>query len=150
VTGRLSSGSGSGSRSSSLTQSGPPASAKQVAYLLSLVQRAGFLGFSDARRPFGLTQRQARGKFTSREASELIDALLETERSGVEPDDRAASVADAQRTKAEERAEARRAEQLAHVVRGMPAELLADELSTRGWTVHPPEEPPTRSARVRP
>jgi hypothetical protein len=57
-------------------QSGPPASAKQLSYLLSLVQGAGFEGFRDARHPLGLTQRQAGGKFTGGEASELIDRLL--------------------------------------------------------------------------
>ena len=58
-------------------QSGPPASAKQVKYLLSLIEKDGHTGFRDARGPLGLTQRQAGGKFTKGEASELIDRLLE-------------------------------------------------------------------------
>ena len=60
-------------------QSGPPASAKQLSYLLSLVKKAGYEGFRDARHPLGLTQRQAGGKFTGKEASELIDRLLSAE-----------------------------------------------------------------------
>ena len=54
---------------------GPPASAKQIAYLESLVKQAGHDSFRDARHPLGLTQRQAGGKFTKQEASELIDRL---------------------------------------------------------------------------
>ena len=56
--------------------SGPPASAKQVAYLASLMKDAGYDTFREARHPFGLTQRQAGGKFTTSEASHLIDRLL--------------------------------------------------------------------------
>ena len=65
-------------------QSGPPASAKQLSYLLSLVKKAGFEGFRDARHPLGLTQRQAGGKFTGKEASALIDRLLGGEADGDE------------------------------------------------------------------
>ena len=56
--------------------SGPPASAKQIAYLASLLKDAGYETFREARHPFGLTQRQAGGKFTTSEASHLIDRLL--------------------------------------------------------------------------
>ena len=52
---------------------GPPASAKQIAYLESLLKQKGHDSFRDARHPLGLTQRQAGGKFTKQEASELID-----------------------------------------------------------------------------
>ena len=61
-------------------QSGPPASPKQIAYLKSLLQAAGHDDFRTARHEFGLTQRQAGGKFTTGEASALIDRLT-----GVEP-----------------------------------------------------------------
>jgi hypothetical protein len=44
--------------------SGPPATAKQVQELLSLLQDAGHSDFRDARGPMGFTQRQAAGKFT--------------------------------------------------------------------------------------
>ena len=43
---------------------GPPATDKQLAYLLSLLRKEGYDGFRDARRPLGLTQRQGSGKFT--------------------------------------------------------------------------------------
>ena len=60
-------------------QSGPPASSKQMSYLLSLVQKEGFTDFREARHPLGLTQRQAGGKFTIGEASALIDRLVNGE-----------------------------------------------------------------------
>ncbi|HRE00205.1 MAG TPA: uroporphyrinogen decarboxylase family protein, partial [Ilumatobacteraceae bacterium] len=57
-------------------QSGPPASAKQIAYLQALLDAAGYT-FATARHQYGLTQRQARGKFSVSEASALIDRLVE-------------------------------------------------------------------------
>jgi hypothetical protein len=114
-------------------QSGPPASAKQVAYLLALVKQAGHEGFRDARGPLGLTQRQAGGKFTSPEASALIDQLLATEH---DADDAGAPppVSNA----AAQRAAARLESQQVDLVRGIPAALLAAELERRGWTVSEP------------
>lgn len=113
-------------------QSAPPATPKQVQYLLSLVQKAGHTSFRDARGPLGLTQRQASGKFSKNEASTLIDRLLAEdggEGSGdgtAGPTGEAISVAD--------RLEMERAD----VLRGMPAGLLAHELERRGWSVTPP------------
>lgn len=106
-------------------QSGPPASDKQVAYLLSLVRQAGHEGFRDARHPLGLTQRQAGGKFSGPEASALIDRLLNGDDAGTHtaPTDTAA-----------ERLERERSD----VARGLPADVLADELRRRGWTVVAP------------
>jgi hypothetical protein len=103
-------------------QSGPPASDKQVSYLLSLVEQAGHDGFRDARHPLGLTQRQAAGKFTVGEASALIDQLLNGEP--------AADAATPATTRLDE--------QRADVVRGLPADILAAELERRGWQVGPP------------
>ncbi len=114
-------------------QSGPPASAKQVSYLLSLVKKAGHEGFRDARGPLGLTQRQAAGKFTSREASTLIDRLLGDEGDGDEGDAGLRAV-DGRSASATERLEAEHDA----LVRGMPAGVLAGELERRGWTVTPP------------
>lgn len=94
--------------------SGPPASRKQVDYLESLVAKAGFTSWKDARRPLGLTQRQAGGRFTSQEASALIDRLLAGDVEPPEPDERS------------------------DLVRGLPADVLAAELERRGWTVNPP------------
>lgn len=117
-------------------QSGPPASAKQMDYLRSLVEKAGHTGFRDARGPLGLTQRQAGGKFTKSEASALIDRLVNGEGgdggdgtgagSGLGTDDGLDSAA--------ERLEAEQAS----ILRGMPAGLLAAELERRGWTVTSP------------
>jgi hypothetical protein len=105
-------------------QSGPPASSKQVQYLLALVQKAGHTGFRDARGPLGLTQRQAGGKFTGSEASALIDRLL----SGDDEGPTGIELSAAERLDNERES----------VLRGMPAGLLASELERRGWTVTPP------------
>jgi hypothetical protein len=130
--------------------SGPPASAKQVAYLRSLVEQAGYESFREARHPLGLTQRQAGGKFTSREASTLIDQLLAGAGDGADGDeggdgqaDPATSPSRPRSAAAERRAQAA-AERLeterTEAVRGMPAEVLAAELERRGWATSPPDQ----------
>lgn len=106
----------------------PPATAKQVQYLLTLVQKAGHTGFKDARGPLGLTQRQSNGKFSRQEASELIDRLVNDD-----PDAEAGGPSGEQ-ISAADRLEAERIE----VLRGMPAGLLANELERRGWQVTGP------------
>jgi hypothetical protein len=108
-------------------QSGPPASPKQVAYLKSLLRAAGHDDFRTARHEFGLTQRQAGGKFTTREASELIDRLT-----GAEPAEPTAAP-DLTAPQREDLEDSRRA-----LLRGVPADLLGEELTRRGWTVTPP------------
>lgn len=118
--------------------SGPPASAKQVAYLSSLVEAAGFASFREARHPLGLTQRQAGGKFTSQEASALIDLLLaaaDEDGEGPEDGDRPPSSA---RSLADERALARIEEERAALAAGLPAEVMVLELERRGWVCSPP------------
>jgi hypothetical protein len=115
-------------------QSGPPASAKQLSYLLSLVKQAGYAGFRDARHPLGLTQRQAGGRFTSREASALIARLLGDEDGDGGAGGEAAPASQQRAAAAEERLAAERAE----VARGLPADVLATELERRGWSVAPP------------
>jgi hypothetical protein len=131
--------------------SGPPASAKQLSYLLALVQAAGHDGFRDARYSLGLTQRQAGGKFSIKEASELIEQL--TGASSGKDDEPTAAVparvvakqterAVASEVKAEreaERAAARLAYRQAEVLGGIPADMLATELERRGWTCTAPE-----------
>lgn len=105
---------------------GPPASAKQIAYLQALLRKAGFEDFRSARHEYRLTQRQARGRFTKSEASALIERLVSADADGgtgsasvtEEPE----SVSSAQ----------------AFVVRGFPADVLADELRRRGWKVTEP------------
>ena len=104
-------------------QSGPPASAKDVKELLSLLQDLGHSDFRDARGPIGLTQRQAAGKFTRDEAAALIERLGQAKPEGnaSAPDRPAAMVAAVQQT-----------------LRRLPAEDLAAELTRRGWTVEAP------------
>jgi len=116
-------------------QSGPPASAKQVAYLLALVKKAGHSDFRDARGPLGLSQRQAGGKFSIGEASALIEQLLNAEHDADEHD--RPPPAAAPRVSAEKAAAKLEAQQL-DLVRGMPAALLAGELERRGWSVSEP------------
>ncbi len=95
-------------------------------YLLSLVKKDGHEGFRDARRPLGLTQRQGGGKFTTREASELIDRLLgKTD----EETDGAVGAVDSSFQRDDPRID---------LLRGFPADLLAAELERRGWSATPP------------
>lgn len=103
-------------------QSGPPASAKQVQELLTLLQDAGHTDFRDARGPMGFTQRQAAGKFTRDEAAAFIERLQDEEQDG---DDVLATPVE--RLTAAERA-----------IRRLPAEALAAELQRRGWVVIEP------------
>lgn len=65
--------------------SGPPASAKQVRELLTLLEAAGHSDFRDARGPMGFTQRQAGGKFSRDEAQAFIDQLEEESALGDAP-----------------------------------------------------------------
>jgi len=60
-------------------QQGPPASAKQLAYIQALMRKAGYDDFRSARTEYRLTPRQARGKFTKTEASAMIDRLTSTD-----------------------------------------------------------------------
>jgi len=113
-----------------LGTSGPPASPKQVAYLKVLLEKAGYLSFRDARRPLGLTQRQGNGKFTKSEASELIERLLQ----GGDPAEASAEPSGDDAGPAERRMR----DTQASMLRGIPADLLANELARRGWTVEPP------------
>ena len=103
-------------------QSGPPASARQVQELLTLLQEAGHAGFRDARGPMGFTQRQAGGKFTHDEVAAFIDRLQDAEF------DRSAPAA----------APTARQPAAGQALRDMPAEQLAAELQRRGWIVTKP------------
>ena len=114
-------------------QSGPPASQKQIQFLLSLVHQAGHLDFRDARGPLGLTQRQAGGKFSVGEAAELIDRLQSGD---TEPVD-APTLSPAAEVRAA-KADAKLETERTMLLRGMPANLLAAELERRDWVVIPP------------
>lgn len=107
-------------------QSGPPASARQVQELLTLLQEAGHAGFRDARGPMGFTQRQAGGKFTRDEVATFIDRLQGAEFDRSAPADAPAD------------APAARQPAAGQALRDMPAGLLAAELQRRGWIVTKP------------
>jgi hypothetical protein len=100
-------------------QQGPPATARQLQELTSLVHSAGHEGLREARHPLGLSQRQAAGRFTRDEADELISRLQGNDVLVAEP------VA----------AESHRLSAAQQVLRVMTSEQLATELERRGWTV---------------
>lgn len=108
----------------SFAAQGPPASPKQVAYIQALLRKAGYDDFRSARTEYRLTQRQARGKFTRSEASALIDRLTST-------DGETAAVSATEEPDSLDSAHAL-------LIRGFPADVLADELRRRGWTVAEP------------
>jgi len=119
-------------------QSGPPASAKQVAEITELLERAGYASLREARHPFGLTQRQAGGKFSRSEADELIAKLLETGTNSPETvDTERIKAVTASTNDAAQRAAKRQANRNAELVASLPDELLADELTRRGWVCIP-------------
>lgn len=113
---------------------GPPAPAKQVAALEALLAERGFDGFREARHRFGLTQRQAAGRFTRAEADDL-QARLEA---GEEPDEPVPVIPAG--SAAAERAEARRRARDEEAVARIDAEVLATELTNRGWCCIPPTD----------
>jgi hypothetical protein len=129
--------------------SGPPATARQIRELTALIEAAGHTDFKDARGPLGLNQRQAAGRFTQDEATELI-ARLESEADGADGSGGAGDgpMADApspRRTTTAQRSTASsappaatRRQSLASQLERVPEDLLVDELRRRGWTVTAP------------
>lgn len=107
---------------------GPPASAQQLAELVELLREAGFDGLREARHPFGLSQRQANGKFTRDEAAALIDRLTGGEETV--PEDGPPPIPSAEVPPDVLPPDT--------VAMAFPDELLADELTRRGWTCTPP------------
>lgn len=123
--------------------SGPAASNQQLAELAELLREAGYDSFREARHPFGLSQRQANGKFTRDEAAALIDRLANgepTPEDGTptpisEPTVRRPRQQTAQRSPAAPPADVLAPDAVAIA---FPDELLAEELTRRGWTCIPP------------
>lgn len=127
-------------------QAGPPAGQRQIEELADLLRERGFDSFREARHPFQLTQRQASGKFTIDEANAFRDRLEAA--AAVASSSEPTQDADATRVSggvvpmsaaARSKAEQRRRESETHQVATMDAEVLADELSRRGWCCIPPE-----------
>ena len=110
-----------------------------------LIEAAGHTDFKDARGPLGLNQRQAAGRFTQDEASELI-ARLESEADGTDSDGRASDDAASPSRPTSGRPPvastvapaASRRQSLARQLERVPEDLLVDELRRRGWTVTAP------------
>lgn len=124
--------------------SGPPARAQQIERLGELLQRAGFSSFREARHPYGLTQRQAAGKFSTGEADELIERLEAAEVvTGGEPDGAEAppdpatgattSVARAGGGSGSGSTREAREKRLVQQLTKVPEPLLVAELERRGW-----------------
>ncbi|MFN8052176.1 MAG: hypothetical protein U0Q22_12100 [Acidimicrobiales bacterium] len=116
--------------------SGPPASAKQVEYLASLLEEHDYGTFREARHKLGLTQRQANGRFSVGEASELIERLLDGDPEATDEHSRAEVAASITADRAEQRLTRQREELIA----GVPADMLAHELERRGWCCIAPTE----------
>jgi len=114
--------------------SGPPAPQRRVAELAELLEARGFDSFKEARHPFGLTQRQAAGKFTTGEVDELIDRLegeAEVEAAGTPASPEGAPVPQT----ADQR---RRREREEEIAVKLDADVMATELVNRGWCCIPP------------
>jgi hypothetical protein len=126
--------------------SGPPAGARQVDHLAELLERAGFSSFREARHPYGLTQRQAAGKFTVGEAEELIERLEAAElvqqgepQPEPEPPTPAVSPLPAEPAGAAPSAQrARKAQRKVEVMSAFTDDVLVAELERRGWCCIPP------------
>jgi hypothetical protein len=124
--------------------SGPSASTQQLAELVELLRQAGYDGFREARHPFGLSQRQSNGKFTRDEAVALIHRLANGETTP--PDDPTPTAiteatAPLPRRKPAGRSPATLPPDVLPpdtVAMAFPDELLAEELTRRGWTCTPP------------
>lgn len=125
--------------------SGPPAGGRQVERLAELFERAGFTSFKEARHPYGLTQRQAAGRFTVAEADELIERLEAAElvAQGEPPPEATgpaapAAVAPRPAPVPPSAQRARSAKRRVEVLSAFTDDLLVAELERRGWCCIPP------------
>lgn len=131
--------------------SGPPAGGRQLEHLAALLERAGFSSFKEARHPYGLTQRQAGGKFTVAEADELIERLeaAESVHQGLAPAEpvtsaRSSAASAGRPAPAPPPADvvaarrARSAQRKVEVLSAFDDDLLVAELERRGWCCIPP------------
>ena len=121
---------------------GPPASPRRVAELAEALERLGYESFREARHPIGLTQRQAAGKFTTAEVDELLERLeaeASEEADGSPRPVPSTPAVEPRSAEAEARAQARRRAADEELVVRVDAEVLATELTNRGWCCIPPE-----------
>lgn len=123
-------------------QAGPPASAREITQIEEVLAAAGYSSLREARHIYGLTQRQAAGKFTRNEAAELL-ARIGAGEGTLDADEASAVIEQSADTLAagrasSERSARRAAERQAEQVAALPDELLADELVRRGWMCMPP------------
>lgn len=108
--------------------------------LLDLVVAAGHVDFRDARGPLQFTQRQAAGKFTRDEA----DAFIARLRAEAEADEAEAGEVPGRAPNipvprvAPSRARRTQASPRAVSLEGVPSDVLAAELQSRGWVVLEP------------
>ena len=124
--------------------SGPSASNQQLAELVELLRQAGYDTFREARHPFGLSQRQSNGKFTRDEAAALIDRLANGETAPADDEPPTPITQPAVRLSRQQ--PARRSPTTLPpdvlppeaVTTAFPDELLAEELTRRGWACSPP------------
>jgi len=123
---------------------------------LALVRAQGHTDFRDARGPLQLSQRQAGGRFTTQEASALIDRLVSSTSGGGDNEDagaeeragpRATEVTGTRVTgprvtgpRATEPRAAQQPETADALVRGLPVDLLVAELERRGWRALAPQQ----------
>ncbi len=114
---------------------GPPAPQRRVAELAELLEARGFDSFKEARHPFGLTQRQAAGKFTTGEVDELIDRL-----EGEAEIEAAAAPESTPGEAVETPDQRRRRERDEEIAVRLDAEVMATELVNRGWCCIPPPD----------
>ena len=121
--------------------SGPPASGKDVAELLRLLQEAGHQDFRDARGTMGFSQRQAGGKFTRDEISAFIEQLQDEADAAVGQDPTEPPPREVVRASAPAKVRApvpAAPSDKATSLRSVSTELLAAELQRRGWVVMEP------------
>jgi len=116
---------------------GPAATHRQVKDLLELLQNIGYDDFRDARGPMGFSQRQAGGKFTAEEATELIDELqaAEYEAEQGEPP----KPAPKKKAAAKPTVSAEVLSDMERAVRTASTKSLVLEVRRRGWTVTKPK-----------
>jgi hypothetical protein len=107
---------------------GPPATGRQLAQLLQLVQAAGHADFRDARGPLRFTQRQAAGKFSRDEADAFIEQL----------EQQAAQLTGEDTGGGTPRVAAPRRRGVDKLLEGVATGTLAAELQRRGWIVIEP------------